>query len=78
MAVKHKIGGNSFEFLKGIVKSSINRIFSLSLIHIIDNRFAFIDDLHTYVHAVELHYHHFTLKLHRQNDYKLFTYRMVM
>ena len=72
IAVKHKIGGNWFEFLKGIVKSPLNRIF---LIYIIANRSAFIDDLHTYVHAAELHYHHF---LHSQNEYTLFIYKMII
>ena len=40
-----------------------------------DNRSAFIDDLHTYEHAAELHYHLF---LHSQNEHKLFTYKMIM
>ena len=44
--------------------------FIFFLIYIIDNRSAFIDDLHTYVHAAELHYHHF---LHSQNEHELFT-----
>ena len=73
--VKHKIGGNKFEFLKGIVKSLLNRNSFFFLIYIIEYRSAFIDDLHTYVHAAELHYHHF---LHCQNEHKLFTYKMIM
>ena len=74
MAVKHKIGGNQFEFLKGIVKSPVNRN-SFFLIYMIDNRSAFIDDLHIYVHAAELHNHHF---LHSKNEHELFTYKIIM
>ena len=51
------------------MKSPLNRN-SFFLIYIIDNRSAFIDVLHSYVHAAELHYHHF---LHSQNEHDLFT-----
>ena len=50
------------------MKSPLNRNSFFLLIYVIENRSAFNDDLHTYVHDAELHYHHFP---HSQNEHEL-------